>query len=102
MFSEVIVEGCCYCSFFDACLSVTDCLIFWVFHIEVKVGTEGYFLRHREDNLITFVDGHAIWEVDVFVFDFKVDVFTSAVTSFAFCEVHVNVRILNCDCSAFF
>ena len=102
MFSEVIVKGCCYCSFFDACLGVTDCLIFWVFHVEVKVGAEGYFLRHREDNLIAFVDGHAVWEVDVFVFNFKVDVLAGAVSVSALFKVHVNVWVFDGNCSTFF
>ena len=102
MFWEVIVECSCDSSICYARLCVTDCFIGWIFHVKVEVCTEWYFLRHFEDNLVTFVDWHWVWELDVFKLNFKVDVFTSSVTVSALFEVHVDVRVFDSNCRAFF
>ena len=99
---EVVVKCSCDGSFFDACLSMTDCFIRWVFHVEVEISSEWDFLRHCEDNLVALIDRHWVREFNILVFDFEVDVFTSSVTVSALLEVHVDVRVFDSNCSAFF
>ena len=62
-------------------------------YIKLVRGLEFHFLRQVKSDLVTIVNWHIVWNLNILILNFEWAIFTSAIR-----ECHFNVWIFNVDC----
>ena len=89
-YSSHLVRSCVCCSFTNYCF-------FWVMHVKLIRGLEFHFLRQVKSNFVPLVNRHIVWNLNIFVFNFKRAIFPVTIR-----ESDLNVRVFDCDSVARF